>query len=143
MPEEYAGDATLSALRFRQGWFYTGDLGRMTADDLLRIEGRVDDQLNLSGVKLDPTQIEQVILACAGVHSAAVIALPQHGSEPLLAAAIVGDAALDLDALQRHCVDKLDALAPQRYVVLDALPLTPTGKVMRNALAALLAPATC
>jgi len=137
MPDSYAGDAVQSALRFRQGWFYTGDLGRLTQDDLLRIEGRVDDQLNLSGVKLDPSQIEQVIMACAGVRSAAVVTLAQHDAEPVLAAAIVGEPALSLDALRRHCQEKLEALAPQHYVMLDTLPLTPTGKVMRGALAAL------
>ena len=139
MPGSYAGDTAQTALRFRQGWFYTGDLGRISPEGLLYVDGRVDDQLNLSGIKLDPSQIEQVIEAHPHVHRAAVLALPQDEDEPALIAVLTAAPGLDLAALQRYCAEQLEALAPQRYVLVEDLPLTATGKIIRHALRALLA----
>jgi len=60
----YLDDPSASAPVFRNGWFHPGDLGRMLPDGLLCVAGRIDEVMNLGGVKVLPARFEDAALAC-------------------------------------------------------------------------------
>ena len=63
-----------------EGWLDTGDLGYLDADGYLFLAGRSDDVINRGGEKIYPREIEEILLAQPGVHSAAVIGLTRRGA---------------------------------------------------------------
>ena len=58
------------------GWFRTGDLGRVDDDGFVWIEGRVSDMINRGGLKVFPAQVEEVLAIAPGVRDAAVVGVP-------------------------------------------------------------------
>ncbi len=125
----YLDDSTLTARMFKDGWFYPGDVGRLTADGLLVLEGRADDIMNLSGIKISPAELEAVAETFPGVVECAAFSIksPVHGDIPALAVATEGS--VDLEALRQFCRARLGVRAPRRIVKLDRLPRTSAGKV--------------
>lgn len=120
---------------FREGWYYPGDRGRVLADDTLVIEGRLDELLNLGGMKLDPQRIEQVLLEDPRVHDAAVYLARAEDGRELLTAALVGEVGLEpAQALQR-CRERLGRMAPTHALIVPALPRNAAGKLLRHQLA--------
>ncbi len=119
--------------------YYTGDSGRYRGDGALDILGRIDNQVKIRGVRIEPGEVEAAIARFPGVVENAVVAIPDESGEKYLAAYVVphGDAAFDVAALRgdlrRHLPENL---VPSAVVVLDALPLNPNGKVNRRALPA-------
>jgi len=94
--------------------------------------GRIDQQLKLRGYRIEPGEIEAVLLAHPNVRDAAVVA-----QRAALTAFCTGDS-LDVSKLRSFARKSLpDYMMPSRFVVLDALPLTSSGKADRNALAAM------
>ncbi|BBK30652.1 hypothetical protein STHU_12860 [Allostella humosa] len=135
----YLGDAAASDRSFREGWFRTGDAGRFDGDGLLFLTGRLDDRINFGGVKIYPVEIEDVLREHAGVADVAVVALPSVRSQQMPAAAIIGRGAVDVAALKDHCRARLGPRrSPQHIVLVEAFPLTGTGKVDGPALRQLL-----
>lgn len=118
---------------------YTGDLVARTADGGLRYLCRADDLLNLGGFKVSPKEIEAVVRKASGVADCAVVgSVNDQGLEQAIAYA-VPSAGVSADELRRDVVRSLrQHLAPfkrpARVEVLDALPVTSTGKVARFAL---------
>ncbi len=117
--------------------YRTGDLGRLGADGTLELLGRIDRQVKVRGVRVEPGEVEVSLRSHPGVLDAAVVARPDTAGGMGLVACVVareqGVAAAELRGFLR---DRLpEALVPARYVFLAALPLTPNGKVDRDALA--------
>ncbi|WP_447639632.1 non-ribosomal peptide synthase/polyketide synthase [Pandoraea norimbergensis] len=116
--------------------YRTGDLVRWRDDGALDYLGRIDHQIKLRGYRIEPGEIEAALTAQAGVREAAVV-VRTEGTRARLIAYIGRDTAQPVDGAQLR-----DALAtrlpeymvPETVVVLDALPLTPGGKVDRVAL---------
>jgi 2,3-dihydroxybenzoate-AMP ligase len=119
--------------RFRDGWFYSGDIGAMRADGMLSIEGREDEVMNFGGQKFLPGVLEAPVAAVAGVAGVAAFALEdaQGIAQPWLAIVRDGDE-IDEGAIGRALV--IPELPPVRIAYIDALPLTPLGKVRREVL---------
>ena len=127
------GDATSSA--FRDGWFYSGDLGRITADRMLVIAGRADERINVGGGKITPEEIEQAALQIPGVADAAAFAVPSRVAEiERVAMAIVTGPEFDFAAFQQRCRDALGVYAPETVLQMKAIPRNENGKVDRRAL---------
>ena len=112
--------------------YRTGDLVRWRADGTLEFHGRLDDQIKVRGFRVEPGEVESALLGLTGVREAAVAA-----RDGVLAAYVVTreGAGIDPSAFRRALKDRLPRhLVPSAIVVLDALPMTPSGKVDRSLL---------
>lgn len=122
-----------------EDWLYrTGDLGRRRLDGLLEIEGRRDDQVKIRGVRVSPRAIEALLNGLPGIRRSVVLnaAAGPDQTPSLVAFALPHPEASPqprelLAALRR---DHPQAWIPDRLVLLDTFPLSPNGKVDRQAL---------
>ena len=151
--------------RAREGFRHTGagrvlvtsDRGRLRPDGRLEVLGRLDDVIITGGVKVEPRYVEEALTGLETVAEACVVGLPDEQWGSVVVAAVVCELATgqedsgssdgrsrpDGAALREAIRDRLDgAHAPKRVVILQALPLRPSGKVDRRAVARLLAAAT-
>jgi acyl-coenzyme A synthetase/AMP-(fatty) acid ligase len=133
--DRYIDDPIETAQVFRDGWFYPGDLGSLTSDNLLVISGRQNDVLNAGGGKMAAEKVEAALLSCKGVREAAVfMATSKIGVEEVWAA-IVTSETVDAESLRAHCRPLMPAVfVPTHIVPLDGLPINVMGKVDRQRL---------
>ncbi|MFB7215056.1 3-phosphoshikimate 1-carboxyvinyltransferase [Streptomyces sp. NPDC056255] len=117
------------------GWYRTGDLAVIGADDCLRITGRVKDVINRGGEKVPVAEMEELLHRHPSVDEVAVVGMPDERLGERACAFVVlaegGD--LDLDAmrkyLEQHRVSK--HYWPERLRLVDRLPRNPAGKVQK------------
>jgi amino acid adenylation domain-containing protein len=117
--------------------YLTGDLGRMRADGCLIHLGREDFQVKIRGHRVEISEVETALLNYSGVNEAVVVAHEDPRGEKCLAAYLVASRGVvpSPGELRNSLADKLpDYMLPTAFVFLDALPLTPAGKVDRRAL---------
>lgn len=120
-----------------EGWFVSGDLGRLDESGHLSVLGRHDDMLVSGGVNVHPQAVEAVLERCPGVAAAALSAIADAVWGDFLVALVVGEA--DGEMLDRWCRDELpSAMRPRRFVHVQALPRNAMGKLDRMALRSLL-----
>ena len=133
---EYLGDPEESARVFRDGWFYPGDIGYLTNDNMLVISGRGNSVMNLGGEKVSPEKIEEVLLAHPGIAQAAVLAmLSDLGLEQQIYALIVPRSHLDVNEVRAHCLAHIPTkLIPSRFITVNEIPKNDTGKIDRQRL---------
>ena len=125
-----APEATAAA--WRDGWFHTGDRVVREAGGIYRFVDRIKDVVRRRGVNISSFEVEQVLQAHPDVAAAAVVPVPSELGEDEVLACVVPrpGAALDPAGLVRFCEGRIARYAVPRYVeVLDALPVTPSGKV--------------
>jgi len=130
LPDPTGGDEQL---------YLTGDLGRMLPDGCLVHLGRKDFQVKIRGYRIEPSEIELARLGHGMIKEAAVVAREDRPGDKRLVAYVVADhePAPTVSELRRFLKDKLpDYMMPSSLVYLQALPLTPGGKVNRLALPA-------
>lgn len=139
----YWQDAELSATTLRDGWMRTGDLGRRNADGYFFLHARTSDMINVGGRKVSPLEIEEILIthpavadcACVGVTdsqevsgemvSAFLVADPAYGSRPKFS---------ELAKLLRQSLEPYKV--PRRFTWINAIPKSPSGKVLRRELKA-------
>ena len=143
----YLNNPEENRLRFRPNPFrddagdllyFTGDRGRYRLDGTLEILGRLDEQVKVRGVRVEPAEIRAALGRYPGVwESAALVREVRPGDHRLVAyLVLLPGAVFDHEALRRHLRGELpEAMVPSTFVTLDALPLTPNGKLDRRALA--------
>ena len=122
---------------FRAGWFLTGDRARQDRDGYLWYEGRADDVMNAFGYRVAPEEVERAITAHPSVSEVAVTALPQAAGISLVTAFVVpvDVGSFDTGQLRGFLTDRLaDYKRPKAIRVVESLPRTPSGKIMRKAL---------
>ncbi len=111
--------------------FVTGDIGRMTPDGLV-IVGRLANCVNVGGTKVSPEEVEAVLLEFPTVRSCLVDGEPDEWLGQRIRATVT-PADVDLSALQTFCRQRLSpAKQPSRFVGVDTLETTATGKVIRR-----------
>ena len=123
------------------GYFKTGDLGWADADGELRFRGRIKEMVKTGGINVAPVEVEEVLMTHPGVQLAFVTGVPDAARDEVLAAVIVpkSGAGLSAEALCAFCREALAAYkVPRliRFAAEEELPLTTTGKVQKNRLAA-------
>ncbi|HSV79248.1 MAG TPA: hypothetical protein VLK85_08580, partial [Ramlibacter sp.] len=121
---------------FRDGWFYPGDRGQVHADGMLVIESRVDEIINVGGTKVNPAEVEQVLLEDPDIVDAAAYGVTDAAGRVLLLAAIVCRQPVDEQRTLARCHAVLGQKSPRRLVRLARLPRNEAGKVLRRELAA-------
>lgn len=126
-------EATQAALR-PGGWLATGDLARSDASGSLYIVGRSKDLIIRSGFNVYPTEVEGIINRHPGVAASAVVGVPVDGTEEIVAyvqrAPGVPCDPAELDALVRQNLAAYKR--PGKFILVDALPLGPTGKILKK-----------
>jgi amino acid adenylation domain-containing protein len=130
LPHPYRGGARM---------YRTGDLARMQPDGRIQLVGRVDQQLKIRGVRVEPGEVERALEAMPEIDQAVVVAWtrsPALGSEPELAAYVVAHGPPPaLPQLRAELGRSVPShLVPTSFTFLEALPTTPTGKIDRLAL---------
>ena len=139
----YRGQAGRTAERFVPdaygkpgGRLYrTGDRVRHAADGALEYLGRIDDQVKINGVRVEPAEVAAALLACPPVSAAAVVCRPGARGENRLIAYVVGVARDGIEALRARLAERLPrAMMPASFVPMDAFPVTVNGKLDRAAL---------
>ena len=114
------------------GWLRTGDLGRMDSAGRLVVRGRADDVINTGGYMVVPGEVAAVLQTCPGVRDVAVLGLPDpEWGERVVAVVAPADPAEPptLELLRLHVQERLPRYAaPSRIVIVDAVPMLPSGK---------------
>ncbi len=122
----------LTAAAFGDGWFRTSDLGVLDASGHVTVRGRADDVINTGGEKVVAGEVASVLETCPGVREAVVVGRPDEEWGERVTAVIVPDNSAQpptLDLLSRHVRERLPRYAaPRELVLLDALPMLPSGK---------------
>jgi acyl-CoA synthetase (AMP-forming)/AMP-acid ligase II len=135
---EYLDNPLATAAAFRDGWFRTGDVGRLSADGYLSLVGRVKELINRAGEKISPYEVEDVLLTHPAVAEAAAypVADEKYGEQVGVVIVLRGEATPR--ELTLYCADHLAAFKrPVRVTILPEIPKGPTGKIQRRNLAGL------
>lgn len=120
----------------RDGWFFTGDIGRLDAEGFLYLLSRKTAVINLAGRKVFPEEIEAVLNRHPAVSESRVYGkLHPHLGETVEAEVVLSSAEAKLDTIHAFCREHLASYKiPTRFTVVAALPRTPvTGKILRAA----------
>jgi acyl-CoA synthetase (AMP-forming)/AMP-acid ligase II len=128
MPEATA--STIDA----DGWLHMGDLGTMDERGFLRVTGRLKDMIIRGGLNIYPREIEELLSAHPAVADVAVVGVPDETWGEQIAAVVQlrKGASATAEDLREFCKDQMSThKAPSRWVFVDRLPLTPTGKVQK------------
>jgi 2-furoate---CoA ligase len=138
--EAFAGywnrpDADAKAIR--DGWYATGDVGRLDDEGELWVVGRVDDMIISGGENIHPVEVEDVLARAPGVHEVAVVAAPDDRFGQRVVACVVADDDVTQADLDAYCLAS-ETLArfkrPREYRFVAHLPKSPSGKILRRML---------
>lgn len=137
MSAGYADGSDLADRLTEDGWFRTGDVGRVDVDGFVWIEGRLSDMINRGGLKVFPAEVEEVLRLAPGVGDAAVVGVPDDRLGEVPVAFVVGDGeGVDDGVLEDVCRQHLSAYkVPTDFHAVDALPRNEVGKVLKAELA--------
>lgn len=118
----------------RDGWFPTGDLGRVDSDGFLHLVGRRKNVINFAGMKVFPEEVEEVLRQCPGVLDAMVYARShaEFGELPCADVVIEPGYRTDDRAIRRFCYRHLASYkTPKQVRVVATIAKTPSGKIRR------------
>ena len=134
----YWKDPELTREKFRDGWWRSGDLGRLDADNYLWVSGRIDNVINTGGIKVSGEEIEHALLSHPSVAQCAVVGQPDQRMGQRIEAYLVARGAPPDDEeislflrQQRHLAG---FKVPKAFHWIDEMPTGPTGKLFRRAL---------
>jgi len=138
-PNRYLNDAVASKSVFRDGWFYPGDIGSLSAEGLLYVSGRVSERINAGGVKVAPNVIEDVISLRPEVSDVAAFEFVNEDGISEIAIAIVPHENVDRSnfnraELRQSIQKELREKTPKRWIIVKEIPRTEQGKIDRAAL---------
>ncbi|MEE2745269.1 MAG: class I adenylate-forming enzyme family protein, partial [Pseudomonadota bacterium] len=124
------------------GWFKTGDLAKIDESGNLTVTGRIKDIINRGGIKYNPADVEEVIIAHKNIETAAIVPMPDSvlGEKACCFIKLLKGKNMGLDELtdylEKNGISK--NRWPEKLVMLEQMPLTPTRKVIKGKLLKLL-----
>lgn len=130
----YEANTNANQTSFTDGWFRTGDQGRLDQDGYLFLTGRLKEIVNRGGEKVAPREIDDALLEHPGVTQAVAFAVPHPSLGEDLAAAVVGQPndSLNEAELRFWLFDRLAPhKVPSQVLIVDAIPKGATGKIQR------------
>ena len=127
-----------TAAAIRDGWFYSGDIGRMSDDGFYYIVDRVKDMIAVGGLKVFPAEVERILLDHSSVSQAAVVGLPDEVLGEQVVAFVVPTRESDpatAKSILEFCRNHLASYkTPRHCQFIDELPRNPAGKVLKTKL---------
>jgi cyclohexanecarboxylate-CoA ligase len=136
----YRNEAETEALFTPEGFSRSGDLGRMDADGYVRVTGRLKDIVIRGGMNISAREIEDHLLAHPAIAAVAIVGMPDARLGERVCAYVVpaGGEAVDLAAVTSYLRERQVAAQklPERLEVVEALPMTATGKIQKHVLRA-------
>jgi 2-furoate---CoA ligase len=130
-------------VRLRDGWYFIGDVGHVDEGGRIVVSGRVDDMIITGGENVHPLEVEDALAAHPEVAEVAVAGVEDEKWGHAVTAFVVSAAAEDADAAARRIADWVRAESglspykrPKRVVVVDEIPKSPVGKILRRKLIA-------
>jgi long-chain acyl-CoA synthetase len=133
----YFKDPEATAKKIKEGWYYTGDLGRLDEDGYLYIAGRADDMIISGGLNVYPSEVETVLLKHPKIRETAAVGVPDAERGQAAKAIIVlkdGEKATRREILS-FCKERLGSFKmPRQIEFRDSLPKSSTGKISRKQL---------
>ena len=133
-------DLTASVLV--DGWYHTGDAGHIDEQGTITLTGRLKDEINRAGFKVQPVEIEAVLQTHSAVTDACVFGVSDSVSGEIVAAAVclAPGEHVNAEVLRQWCTTKLRREAvPEKWFVVDKLPRNERGKINRQAVQKMLA----
>ena len=133
----YWGKPEETAQALRGGWLHSGDIGSMDAEGYIFIVDRVKDMINVSGFKVWPAEVEQMLYRHPAVKEIAVYGIPDPLKGETVKAAIVlkQGASVTEQEIIDHCREKLAVYkAPVQVAFVKELPKSATGKILKRVL---------
>jgi acyl-coenzyme A synthetase/AMP-(fatty) acid ligase len=127
-----------AAVATETGAFTSDDIARFTEAGEVELLGRVSDLINIAGKKVNPREVELVLLQIPGVREARVYGTPAGARGEVVAAALVADPDVTRERVREFCAERLSSHKVPRIVKFtESIPLDERGKVKRSALAQL------
>ncbi len=126
-----------TAKTIRDGWLWTGDMGRMDEDGYVTLQDRSKDMIISGGSNIYPREVEEVLLTHAGVHEVAVVGKPdaEWGEVVVAFVAPLAGAEVAPEELDALCLDRIARFKrPKLYRFVEELPKNAYGKVLKTEL---------
>ncbi len=128
----YENNPQANATAFVNGWFRTGDQGKLDPDGYLYLTGRIKELINRGGEKISPLEIDDILLRHPAVAEALAFAVPHKTLGEEIHAAVVLKSDTSEQELKSHCSQHLaEFKIPKQIHILEALPRGATGKLQR------------
>ena len=116
------------------GWVHTGDMGYVDEGDYLFLVGRAGDMIIRGGENIAPDEVEAILYEHPDVLEAGVVGVPdEEWGERVVAVVVLREGSGGIEVLEAHCRAKLSSFKrPERILLMDELPRTSTGKLLRR-----------
>ena len=118
-------------------WFRTGDMASIDADGFLRYMGRYKDMLKVGGENVDPTEVEAFLEGHPDIAQVKLVGIPDPrlGEAPVACVIPRAGRTVSIEDVRAFCNGRIASFkTPRRVVIMDAFPMTTTGKVQRAVL---------
>jgi long-chain acyl-CoA synthetase len=135
LTEGYGDLPELTAVAFREGRYFTGDLGSIDADGMLYLEGRKKLLIETGGFKVDPIEVEAVLVEHPAVAEAVVVGLDTEvaGEQRVKAVLVASGAEPEPREIVVYCRERLaNFKVPQEVEFREEIPKSPLGKILRK-----------
>lgn len=130
-------DATAEVMK--DGWYHTGDIGRINHNGTMRLTGRAKYEINRGGMKIHPEDIDLLLERHEAVREACTFAITDEydGESVAVAVSLNDNSDIDVRSLRRWCAERISReKVPVKWFILDEVPKTDRGKLNRSAVAA-------
>lgn len=129
----YLGKPDLTALRLKDDWFYTGDIGYLDSQQRIHLCGRSDDMFVFNSMNIYPQDIESEIRQHPGIIDTAVLPKKSsvHGNIPIALIVFDPHVKQHIPALKKYVQKRVGLRSPRQYIIVDEIPKNSSGKISR------------